>query len=73
MIHPRRTRPWDVAEHTLCLPEHQTYVLERIHDGDGPEEAFEGRVSEALRVAAGEAVVLVGERLTEHRWPPTSR
>ena len=41
-------------------------MLERIHDGDGPEDAFEGRVSEALREAAGEAVVLVGERLTEH-------
>ncbi|HEY3264610.1 MAG TPA: molybdopterin-dependent oxidoreductase, partial [Actinomycetota bacterium] len=66
VIHPRRTRLWDVAEHTLCLPEHQTYVLERIHDGDAPSDAFEGRVSEALRRAAGEAVVLVGERLTEH-------
>ncbi len=66
VIHPRRTRLWDVADHTLCLPEHQTYVLERIHDGDAPEDSFEGRVSEALREAAGEAVVLVGERLTEH-------
>ncbi|HET8527226.1 MAG TPA: NADH-quinone oxidoreductase subunit NuoG, partial [Actinomycetota bacterium] len=66
VIHPRRTRLWDVAEHTLCLPEHQTYVLERIHDGDAPAHAFEGRVSTALREAAGEAVVLAGERLTEH-------
>jgi len=66
VIHPRRTRLWDVAEHTLCLPEHQTYVLERIHDGEAPGDAFEGRVSGALREAAGEAVVLVGERLTEH-------
>ena len=66
VIHPRRTRLWDVAEHTLCLPEHQTYVLERIHEGDAPSDAFEGRVSEALRGADGEAVVLVGERLTEH-------
>ena len=45
VIHPRRTRLWDVADHTLCLPEHQTYVLERIHDGDAPEDSFEGRVS----------------------------
>src|SRR4029453_1705230 len=66
VIHPRRTRMWDLAEHTLCLPEHQTYVLERIHEGDAPEDSFEGHVSAALREAGGEAVVLVGERLTEH-------
>ena len=36
VVHPRRTRLWDVAEHELCLPEHQSYVLERIHDGDAP-------------------------------------
>ncbi len=66
VIHPRRTRLWDVAEHALCLPEHQTYVLERIHGTDAPEGSFEARVAAALRDAAGEAVVLVGERLTEH-------
>jgi NADH-quinone oxidoreductase subunit G len=66
VIHPRRTRLWDVAEHTLCLPEHQTYVLERIHEGDAPEDAFEGRAAAALRDAGGVAVVLAGERLTEH-------
>ena len=66
VIHPRRTRLWDVAEHTLCLPEHQTYVLERIHEGEAPEDSFEGRVAGALREAGGEAVILVGERLTEH-------
>ncbi|HET8525102.1 MAG TPA: NADH-quinone oxidoreductase subunit G [Actinomycetota bacterium] len=66
VIHPRRTRLWDVAEHMLCLPEHQTYVLERIHEGDAPEDAFEGRVAAALRDADGAAVVLAGERLTEH-------
>jgi len=66
VIHPRRTRLWDVAEHSLCLPEHQTYVLERIHEGDAPEDAFEGRAAAALRDAAGAAVVLAGERLTEH-------
>ena len=42
VIHPRRTRLWDVADHALCLPEHQTYVLERIHDGDAPADTFEG-------------------------------
>ena len=66
VIHPRRTRLWDVAEHALCLPEHQTYVLERIHEGDAADDAFEGRATAALREAGGEAVVLAGERLTEH-------
>ncbi len=66
VIHPRRTRLWDVAEHALCLPEHQSYVLEAIHEADGAEGSFEARAAAALRDAAGEAVVLVGERLTEH-------
>ena len=69
VIHPRRTRLWDVAEHALCLPEHQTYVLERIHDaegGGGQADAFEDRAAAALRDAGGLAVVLAGERLTEH-------
>jgi NADH-quinone oxidoreductase subunit G len=66
VIHPRRTRLWDVAEHALCLPEHQTYLLERIHEGDALEDAFEGRAAAALREAGGAAVVLAGERLTEH-------
>jgi NADH-quinone oxidoreductase subunit G len=66
VIGPRRTRLWDLAEHRLCLPEHQSYVLERIHDGDAAEGSFEARVAEALGDAGGEAVVLAGERLTEH-------
>jgi NADH-quinone oxidoreductase subunit G len=66
VIHPRRTRLWDVAEHALCLPEHQTYVLERIHEGDAEEDSFEGRAAAALRDAGGAAVVIAGERLTEH-------
>ena len=66
VVHPRRTRLWDLAEHGLCLPEHQSYLLERIHDADAPEGTFEARVTEALRDADGEAVVLAGERLAEH-------
>jgi NADH-quinone oxidoreductase subunit G len=66
VIHPRRTRLWDVAEHSLCLPEHQTYVLERIHDADAAEGSFEARASQALLEAEGAAVVLAGERLAEH-------
>lgn len=66
VIHPRRTRLWDVAEHELCRPEHQSYVLEQIHDGDGPEGSFASRAAAALREAGGEAVVIAGERLAEH-------
>lgn len=66
VVHPRRTRLWDVAEHELCRPEHQTYVLERIHDGDAPEGSFEARAAAALRDAGDGAVVLAGERLAEH-------
>ena len=66
VIHPRLTRLRDVAEHTLCMPEHQTYVLERIHEDDAPRDLFEGRAAAALREAADAAVVIAGERLTEH-------
>ena len=66
VIHPRSTRLRDVAEHRLCRPEHQSYVLERIHDADGEGDAFEERVAAALREAGDRAVVLAGERLAEH-------
>ncbi len=66
VIHPRTTRLHDVAEHELCRPEHQSYVLERIHDAAGAGDAFEERVAGALREARGDAVVIAGERLAEH-------
>src|SRR6185436_7661292 len=66
VIHPRRTRLHDVAEHELCRPEHQSYVLERIHEGEDGDDTFTGRVSAALRDAGADAVVIAGERLREH-------
>ncbi|HEX6009301.1 MAG TPA: NADH-quinone oxidoreductase subunit G [Actinomycetota bacterium] len=66
VIHPRMTRLADVAEHELARPEHQTYVLEQIHEAAEGEESFAGRVASALRAAGGDAVVIAGERLTEH-------
>jgi len=66
VIHPRMTRLADVAEHELARPEHQTYVLEQIHDVAEGEESFAGRVASALRAAGRGAVVIAGERLTEH-------
>jgi NADH-quinone oxidoreductase subunit G len=66
VVHPRRTRLWDVAEHELCLPEHQSYVMERIHDGDAPDGSFASNAAAALREADGAAVILAGDRLAEH-------
>ena len=66
VVHPRRTRLWDVGEHRLCLPEHQSFVLERIHDGDAREGSFEAGVSAALADAGRNAVVIAGDRLAEH-------
>ena len=66
VIHPRMTRLADVAEHELTRPEHQTYVLEQIHDAAEGEASFAGRVASALRAAGQGAVVIAGERLTEH-------
>ena len=57
---------YDVAEHDLARPEHQSYVLERIHEGGDGEDTFTGRVATALREAGGDAVVIAGERLAEH-------
>jgi NADH-quinone oxidoreductase subunit G len=66
VIHPRTTRLRDIAEHELCRPEHQTYVLQQIHEALEGDDSFAGRVAAALRGAGGDAVVLAGERLTEH-------
>jgi NADH-quinone oxidoreductase subunit G len=66
VVHPRRTRLHDVAEHELCRPEHQSYVLERIHEGQDAADTFTGRVSGALREAGSDGIVIAGERLTEH-------
>jgi NADH-quinone oxidoreductase subunit G len=66
VIHPRMTRLADVAVQELARPEHQTYVLEQIHEAAEGEESFAGRVASALRAAGGDAVVIAGERLTDH-------
>jgi NADH-quinone oxidoreductase subunit G len=65
VVHPRRTRLHDVAEHIIVRPGHEVSVLDRIREGveDGSSEA---RVAAALRDAGDSAVVLAGERLAEH-------
>src|SRR4029453_17418296 len=56
VIHSRRTRLWDVAEHILCRPGEEASVL------DGLRTAEDG-AGLALREAGAEAVVLAGPRL----------
>ena len=65
VVHPRRTRLHDVAEHLPTRPGREVFVLDRIREGvdDG---SFEARAGAALRDAGGEGVVLAGERLAEH-------
>jgi len=65
VIHPRRTRLHDVAEHVLVRPGQEAHVLERIRDGvdDGSPEA---RIGVALREAGDAGVLLAGRRLAEH-------
>jgi len=65
VLHPRRTRLHDVAEHLIVRPGQEVSVLDRMREGvdDG---TFEARVAAALRAAGDAAVILVGERLAEH-------
>ncbi|MFN2545082.1 MAG: NADH-quinone oxidoreductase subunit G [Actinomycetota bacterium] len=74
VIHPRRTRLWDVAEHILCPPGGEGEVLERLSAvaGDyGGEHhvpstaAIEERIIAMLRHAAEGTVVIAGSRLAE--------
>jgi NADH-quinone oxidoreductase subunit G len=60
VIHPRRTRLWDVAEHIPCRPGEEASVL------DGLRVAEDGAAL-ALREAGADAVVLAGPRLAGAR------
>jgi NADH-quinone oxidoreductase subunit G len=84
VIHPRRTRLWDVGHHVLCLPGGEADVLERLSavvgdyggerhiPGDDPEI---DRAIEALRHGGERTIVLAGSRLAESpdalRWATT--
>jgi NADH-quinone oxidoreductase subunit G len=55
VMHPRRTRLWDVAEHILCRPgEEQDVVLRRRPD-----------IKEAFLAAGADGVMLAGPRLAD--------
>ncbi len=59
VLHPRRTRLHDVAEHVLCAPGEERSIFEEAAAGAGPL----ADVVAALREAGGSGVVLAGQRL----------
>jgi NADH-quinone oxidoreductase subunit G len=66
VVHPRRTRLHDVAEHVLVRPGHEAAFLEEVLDAPADAETAGGRIAAALRAAQGEVVVLAGGGMTEH-------
>jgi NADH-quinone oxidoreductase subunit G len=63
VLHPRQTRLHDVAEHILCRPGDEAWLLER----EGGEHRPEIReVVEALRNAGDAGLVIAGPRLADH-------
>src|SRR5439155_7722980 len=49
VVHPRRTRLWDVAEHVLCRPGDEASVLRGL--AGAAEDSPQGRLGSALRDA----------------------
>jgi NADH-quinone oxidoreductase subunit G len=62
VVHPRRTRLWDVAEHVFCRPGHEAALLAGLPQAS--VESPEGRLGSALRESGG-AVILAGPRLLD--------
>ncbi|MDP9330091.1 MAG: NADH-quinone oxidoreductase subunit G [Actinomycetota bacterium] len=62
VLHPRRTRLWDVAEHIVCRPGDEASLL---GPGDASRPEMEDAIA-ALREAGAGGVVLAGPRLAEH-------
>jgi NADH-quinone oxidoreductase subunit G len=63
VLHPRRTRLWDVAEHILCRPGDEAWLLEKEEGRPRPEIA---EIATALREAGDVGLVLAGPRLADH-------
>jgi NADH-quinone oxidoreductase subunit G len=63
VLHPRRTRLWDLAEHIPCRPGDEAWLLEKEAGRHRPE-------IEAVAAALGEAgdagLVIAGPRLADH-------
>jgi NADH-quinone oxidoreductase subunit G len=63
VLHPRRTRLWDVAEHILCRPGDEAWLLEKEEGRHRPEI---DAVVDALREAGDAGLVIAGPRLADH-------
>ncbi len=69
VIHPRRTRLWDVAEHVLCRPGQEASVMEEILEGPDRGSPL-AHVASAMQKAGKRGVVLAGSGLAEHPLAP---
>jgi NADH-quinone oxidoreductase subunit G len=69
VIHPRRTRLWDVAEHVLCRPGQEASLLEEIIEGPVKGSPL-APVASSLRRAGKRGLVLAGPGLAEHPLAP---
>jgi NADH-quinone oxidoreductase subunit G len=63
VVHPRRTRLWDVAEHLPCLPGTEADLLRSLPQAEGSTRP--GRLWTALQGAGASAVILAGHRLAD--------
>jgi NADH-quinone oxidoreductase subunit G len=63
VLHPRRTRLWDVAEHVVCRPGDEAWLLGKEAGRHGPE--IDG-IASALREAGDAGLVIAGPRLADH-------
>ncbi|MGH2554544.1 MAG: NADH-quinone oxidoreductase subunit G [Actinomycetota bacterium] len=61
VLHPRRTRLWDVATHIPCLPGSEADLPHRLAAAEGESDLANLRA--ALAEAGPEAVILLGPRL----------
>jgi NADH-quinone oxidoreductase subunit G len=64
VLHPRRTRLWDVAQHILCAPGSEGALLEG--HGTGEPAAALSEVRKALVKAGSAGLVIAGPRLADH-------
>ena len=62
VLHPRWTRLWDVAEHILCRPGDEAWLLEKEEGRHRPEI---DAVADALREGGDGGLVIAGPRLAD--------
>jgi NADH-quinone oxidoreductase subunit G len=65
VVHPRRTRLWDVGDHLLCRPGEEAAMLSRLSGDAISSGEREDEARAAIRDAGRDLVVLAGPRLAE--------